>query len=89
MRTVKEVSKLAGVSVRTLHYYDAIGLLEPTKVTDAGYRMYDDTALSRLQNILLFRELQFPLKEIKEKQISHRDTPHQSTNTHRQAAAKL
>lgn len=66
MRTVKEVSKLAGVSVRTLHYYDAIGLLEPTKVTDAGYRMYDDTAFSRLQNILLFRELQFPLKEIKE-----------------------
>ena len=66
MRTVKEVSKLAGVSVRTLHYYDAIGLLTPTKVTDAGYRMYDDTALSRLQSILLFRELQFPLKEIKE-----------------------
>ena len=66
MRTVKEVSKLTGVSVRTLHYYDAIGLLEPTKVTDAGYRMYDDTALSRLQSILLFRELQFPLKEIKE-----------------------
>lgn len=66
MRTVKEVSQLTGVSVRTLHYYDAIGLLEPTKVTDAGYRMYDDTALSRLQNILLFRELQFPLKEIKE-----------------------
>ena len=66
MRTVKEVSKLTGVSVRTLHYYDAIGLLEPTKVTDTGYRMYDDTSLSRLQNILLFRELQFPLKEIKE-----------------------
>ena len=66
MRTVKDVSKLTGVSVRTLHYYDAIGLLAPTKVTDAGYRMYDDTALSRLQSILLFRELQFPLKEIKE-----------------------
>lgn len=65
MRTVKEVSKLTGVSVRTLHYYDAIGLLKPTKVTEAGYRMYDDAALSRLQNILLFRELQFPLKEIK------------------------
>lgn len=65
MRTVKEVSKLTGVSVRTLHYYDAIGLLKPTKVTEAGYRLYDDTALSRLQNILLFRELQFPLKEIK------------------------
>lgn len=65
MRTVKEVSKLTGVSVHTLHYYNAIGLLKPTKVTEAGYRMYDDTALSRLQNILLFRELQFPLKEIK------------------------
>lgn len=65
MRTVKEVSKVTGVSVRTLHHYDAIGLLKPSKVTEAGYRMYDDTALSRLQNILLFRELQFPLKEIK------------------------
>lgn len=66
MRTVKEVSRLTGVSVRTLHYYDAIGLLKPTKITDAGYRLYDDTAVCRLQNILLFRELQFPLKEIKE-----------------------
>lgn len=65
MRTVKEVSKLTGISVRTLHHYDAIGLLKPTKVTPAGYRLYDDTALRRLQNILLFRELQFPLKEIK------------------------
>ena len=65
MRTVNEVSKITGVSVRTLHHYDAIGLLKPTKVTEAGYRMYDDTALSRLQSILLFRELQFPLKEIK------------------------
>lgn len=65
MRTVKQVSKLTGISVRTLHYYDAIGLLKPTKVTQAGYRMYDDIALGRLQNILLFRELQFPLKEIK------------------------
>lgn len=65
MRTVREVSKITGVSVRTLHHYDAIGLLKPTKVTEAGYRLYDDTALSRLQTILLFRELQFPLKEIK------------------------
>lgn len=65
MLTVKDVSKLTGVSVRTLHYYDAIGLLKPPKVTDAGYRLYDGAALSRLQNILLFRELQFPLKEIK------------------------
>lgn len=66
MLTVKEVSSLTGVSVRTLHYYDAIGLLKPTKVTEAGYRLYGGAELSRLQNILLFRELQFPLKEIKE-----------------------
>lgn len=65
MRTVNEISKVTGVSVRTLHHYDAIGLLKPTKVTDAGYRLYDDTALGRLQSILLFRELQFPLKDIK------------------------
>lgn len=65
MLTVKDVSKLTGVSVRTLHYYDAIGLLKPPKVTEAGYRLYDGAALSRLQNILLFRELQFPIKEIK------------------------
>lgn len=64
MLKVNEVSKLTGVSVRTLHHYDAIGLLKPTKVTEAGYRLYDDTALSRLQTILLFRELQFPLKDI-------------------------
>ena len=66
MKTVKEVSRLTGVSVRTLHHYDAIGLLKPSRVTEAGYRLYDDTALGRLQTILLFRELQFPLKEIKE-----------------------
>lgn len=65
MRTVNEVSKLTGVSVRTLHHYDEIGLLKPTSITEAGYRMYDDTALERLQHILLFKELQFPLKDIK------------------------
>ena len=63
--TIREVSKLAGVSVRTLHHYDAIRLLPPTKLTEAGYRLYDDTALARLQSILLFRELEFPLKDIK------------------------
>ena len=66
MKTVKEVSELSGVSVRTLHHYDAIGLLKATRVTQAGYRLYDDAALRRLQTILLFRELQFPLKEIRE-----------------------
>lgn len=65
MLTVNEVSKLTGVSVRSLHHYDAIGLLKPAKVTDAGYRLYGDDELARLQNILLFRELQFPLKQIR------------------------
>lgn len=65
MRTVNEISKLTGISVRALHHYDAIGLLKPTRVTEAGYRLYDGAALKRLQNILFFRELQFPLKEIK------------------------
>lgn len=66
MMTVHEVSKLAGVSVRTLQYYDKIGLLHPTGYTDVGYRLYDDADLERLQHILLFRELEFPLKDIKE-----------------------
>lgn len=66
MKTVNEVSKLTGVSVRTLHHYDEIGLLKPTSITEAGYRLYDDTALERLQHILLFRELQFSLKDIKD-----------------------
>ena len=65
MMTVHEVSQISGVSIRALHHYDKIGLLPPTEVTDAGYRMYDDTALERLQQILLFKELQFTLKEIK------------------------
>lgn len=65
MMTVNQVSKLSGVSIRTLHYYDTIGLLHPTEVTGAGYRLYDEAALERLQQILLFRELEFPLKEIK------------------------
>lgn len=65
MMTVNEVSKLTGVSIRTLQYYDKIGLLEATEYTEAGYRLYDDTALEKLQQILLFRELEFPLKEIK------------------------
>lgn len=64
MKTVKEVSAFTGVSVRTLHHYDAIGLLKPSRVTEAGYWLYDDAALQRLQSILLFRTLRFSLKEI-------------------------
>lgn len=65
MMTIHEVSILAGVSIRTLQYYDKIGLLHPAGYTEAGYRLYDDAELERLQHILLFRELEFPLKEIK------------------------
>ena len=59
MMTENEVSKLTGVSIRTLQYYDTIGILPPTEYTEAGYRLYDDTAMERLQQILLFKELEF------------------------------
>ena len=65
MRTVKEISNITGISVRTLHYYDEIGLFKPTDKSDAGYRLYDDKALEQLQQILFFREFDIPLKEIK------------------------
>lgn len=65
MMTVNEVSKLTGVSIRTLQYYDTIGLLKPIQYTESGYRLYDDTSMERLQQILLFKELEFPLREIK------------------------
>lgn len=63
---INEVAKLTGVTVRTLHYYDQIGLLKPKKVTEAGYRIYDEESLKVLQQILFFKELEFPLTEIKE-----------------------
>ncbi|WP_434799292.1 MerR family transcriptional regulator [Terrisporobacter vanillatitrophus] len=66
MRTVKQVSDLTGISVRMLHHYDKIGLLKPTKLTQAGYRLYDDEALETLQQILFFKELDFQLNEIKD-----------------------
>lgn len=63
---VKEVAELAGISVRTLHHYDEIGLLHPSRTTEAGYRVYTDEDLAMLQQILFFRELGFPLKQIRE-----------------------
>jgi DNA-binding transcriptional MerR regulator len=62
---VKEVAELSGVSVRTLHHYDAIGLLEPSQRTDAGYRLYSDEDLLRLQQILLGRELGLSLEAVR------------------------
>ena len=65
MKTVHEVSELAHVSVRTLHHYDQIGLLQPSARSEAGYRLYGDEDLARLQQIMLFRELEFPLADIR------------------------
>ena len=77
MKTVSQVTKLTGVSARTLQYYDEIGLLKPSELTASGYRLYDDEALQTLQQILFFKELGFKLKynlehfsEIMEKQQS-------------------
>jgi Predicted transcriptional regulators len=66
MRTVKQVSELTGVSIRMLHYYDSIGLFKPNTVTEAGYRLYADEDLVTLQQILFFKELEIPLKEVKD-----------------------
>ena len=66
MKTVKEVSRLTGVSVRTLHHYDTIGLLKPAQITESGYRLYDEAAIEKLYMILVFRELGLSLSEIAE-----------------------
>lgn len=65
MKTVKQVSNLTGLSVRMLHHYDKIDLFKPSKVSESGYRLYSDEDLEILQQILFFKELDFPLKEIK------------------------
>ena len=65
MKTVKDVSEIAGLSIRTLRYYDDIGLLKPTELTEAGYRLYNDKALEKLQEIMFYGELEIPLSDIK------------------------
>ena len=65
MKTISQVADLTGVSTRTLQYYDEINLLKPSKLTPSGYRLYDDEALHKLQQILFFKELDFKLKEIR------------------------
>ena len=92
MKTVKEVSKCTGVSVRALHHYDAVSLLKPTQVTDAGYRLYDDNALERLHMILVYRELGLSLKQIRNildapdydrnRVLEHQITDHQCLPRH-------
>lgn len=66
MRTISQVAELTGISIRTLQYYDEIGLLKPSELTQSGYRLYNDEALQKLQQILFFKELGFKLKDINE-----------------------
>lgn len=80
---VKEVAELASISVRTLHHYDEIGLLTPDEVTSAGYRLYSDANLERLQQILFFKELDFSLKEIKNIITDPSFNPEEALNMHR------
>lgn len=72
MKTVKEMAQITGLSIRTLRYYDEIGLLKPTQLTPAGYRLYDDKALEKSMEIMFFRELDIPLATVKEIM----DSPH-------------
>ena len=69
MKTVKDVSEITGISIRTLRYYDEIGLLKPTELTEAGYRLYDNKALEKLQEIMFFRELEIPLIRSEERRV--------------------
>src|SRR5256885_15216774 len=64
--TVNQLGKLAGISIRTLHHYDQIGLLKPSYTKANGYRYYEEKELLKLQQILFFKELEFPLEQIKE-----------------------
>ena len=64
--SVSQVSQLAGVSVRTLHHYDQIGLLKPLRQQDNGYRVYSEQHLAKLQQILLYRQLDFSLEQIRD-----------------------
>jgi DNA-binding transcriptional MerR regulator len=83
--TVGRVAELSGVTVRTLHHYDEIGLLVPHGRTEAGYRQYDDADLERLQQVLYYRELGFPLERI----AALLDAPDTDTNTHLQEQRRL
>nr|WP_234125165.1 MerR family transcriptional regulator [Clostridium hydrogenum] len=85
---INEVAKLTGITVRTLHYYDEIGLLKPTKVTEAGYRLYDEDSIAILQQILFFKELDFPLNEIKDIVTSHQFDKAEALREHKELLIK-
>lgn len=82
--TIKEIAQLAGITVRTLHYYDQIGLLKPAVTEDNGYRLYDEQSLKELQQILFFRELDFPLKQIKQIMLSDSYDERKTLSKHKQ-----
>ena len=84
MKTVKEVAALSGVTARTLRYYHQIGLLTPARVTQAGYRLYDEADLERLQQILVLREVDLPLEEIRAILEDPRFDRRQALERHRQ-----
>ena len=81
---ISEVAKLSGITVRTLHYYDEIGLLKPNKITEAGYRVYSNEDLETLQQILFFRELDFQLNEIKEIMMNPNYDKNKALNKHKE-----
>jgi DNA-binding transcriptional MerR regulator len=88
MFTVKQLSKLAGITPRTLHHYDRIGLLHPARVGENGYRYYDQSCLYRLQQILLYRELDLPLEQVKEILDKPDFNPLQALQLHKTALAE-
>jgi len=88
MFTVKQLSKLAGVTPRTLHYYDAIGLLKPSRVGDNGYRYYGEESLLQLQQILFYRELDMPLDDIKKIMTQSRFDVLKALESHKVALTK-
>lgn len=85
---IKEIADLTGITVRTLHYYDEIGLLKPGIVTEAGYRLYNEKNLETLQQVLFFRELDFPLNEIKEIMASPSFDKTEALQKHRELLLK-
>ena len=88
MYTVKQLSKLAGITPRTLHHYDEIGLLKPSRVGDNGYRYYGEESLLRLQQILFYRELDIPLADIKQIMAESRFDVLNALESHKQALKK-
>ena len=85
---ISEVAKLTGITVRTLHYYDEIGLLKPSEITESGYRLYSKDSLETLQQILFFRELDFPLNEIKEIMINPNYDKREALNKQKELLVK-